>query len=159
MINPFSKFKIPDYWQEIKPPVDTALRTFISGDPEGDVLRVKYYRNPRDSRRGIKGFAWFGPGSQGPPGHAHGGSLSGVLDEAMGVAVWNEGKFAVAANLIINFLSMVRLDSVAEFDAWIEKVEKRKVWTRADLRCNGKHCVSAEGLFIEIRNAIPYLPG
>ena len=155
MMDPFSNLKIPDDWQEIKAPVDTTLKTFISGDPEGDRLRVKYYKHLNGPRKGIRGLAWFGPGSEGPPDHAHGGSLSGVLDEAMGVAIWSEGKLAVAANLCIDFLSMVRLGSVAEFDAWIEKAEKRKVWTRAELRCEGKPCVSAEGLFIEVPLRLP----
>ena len=36
---------------------------------------------------------------QGPPGHADGGSLAAVLDEAMGAAVWLAGHSVVAAHL------------------------------------------------------------
>ena len=150
MKDPFNALKIPEDWRELNPPLDSKLKTFISGDSDGDRLRVKYYRQPGGSKRGIRGFVWFGPGSQGPPGHAHGGSLSGVLDEAMGASIWNEGRLAVAATLKVDFLSMVRLGSIGEFEAWIEKVEGRKLWTRAKLKCNGGFCVSAEGLFVEV---------
>lgn len=151
MTDPFSALKIPEGWGEIKPPIDQNLKTFISGDSESDRLRVKYFSHPADSsRRGISGFVWFGPGAQGPPGHAHGGSLAGVLDEAMGASIWNEGKLAVAASLKVDFLSMVCLGSIGEFDAWVEKTEGRKLWTRAELRCNGERCVSADGLFVEV---------
>ena len=64
-------------------------RSFVSGEPDGDRLRVCYYRRDRDGA--LVGKIWFGPGAEGPPGHAHGGSMAAVLDEAMGAGAWLAG--------------------------------------------------------------------
>ena len=70
-----------------KPFVPLALeggqRSFVSGKPQSGLLRVHYFERQGDDA--IVGRAWFGPGAAGPPGHAHGGSIAAVLDEAMGV--------------------------------------------------------------------------
>ena len=44
-----------------------------------------------------------GPPIEGPPGHAHGGSMAAVLDEAMGAAAWMEGHLVVAVRLATSF--------------------------------------------------------
>lgn len=60
-------------------------RQFLQGHPD---LRLAYYRNLEKDERGhhvLLGRAFFGSaGCEGPPGHAHGGSMAAVLDEAMG---------------------------------------------------------------------------
>ena len=47
---------------------------------------IHYFRTGPD--RSLRAKVLFGPGTQGPPGHAHGGSMAAVLDEAMGGAAW-----------------------------------------------------------------------
>lgn len=99
----------------------------------------------------LAGTAWFGPETEGPPGHAHGGSISGVLDEAMGIAAWLAGHAVVAAQLTVNFLAMVPLGTVATFEARLLPVEGRKVRTHARLlREDGETFATAEGLFITL---------
>src|SRR5690349_90349 len=46
---------------------------------------------------------------QGPPGHAHGGCLSAILDEAMGAVVWCAGHPVVAGRLEVDFKRAVPL--------------------------------------------------
>lgn len=122
---------------------------FVSGDPEGDRIRVRYFVH-RDDRR-LMCKAWFGHGSQGPPGHAHGGSISALLDESMGFAAWVAGNMVVAAQLNINFRNMVPIDQISTCEAWVEDVQGRKVMTRSRLFSqNGVTCSDGTALFLKL---------
>jgi len=74
-------------------------RSFVSGDPDGNRLRAKYFIREKDSH--IIGHVWFGPGSEGPPGFAHGGSISAVLHTMLEAFVENIyfKKFSIRAIL------------------------------------------------------------
>ena len=97
------------------------------------------------------GKAWFGPGAQGPPGHAHGGSISALLDEAMGYASWVAGLTVVAAEITIRFIEMLPLGQEVHFEAWVERVDGRKVLTDSQvLGVDGTIYGKGNGLFIVI---------
>jgi len=137
-----------DGWAPLEP-IDTVgvLRSFVSGDPGGDRLRVRYFR--RDHDGALVGRAWFGPGAEGPPGHAHGGSMAALLDEAMGAAAWMSGHCVVAARLVTESRGMLPLGTVATFEAWVESIDGRKVGTRARLSgADGQAFAVADALFI-----------
>jgi acyl-coenzyme A thioesterase PaaI-like protein len=137
-------------WIPVKPfRLEGGRASFVSGEPDGDRLRVRYFRREADGR--LVGRAWFGPGAQGPPGHAHGGSIAAVLDEAMGAAAWQEGHLVVAVQLNISFRTMLPLGTDTYMEAWVEGVDGRKVRTRGWLRdADGEAFAEAEGLFLEI---------
>jgi len=126
-----------------------GLRTFVSGDLNSDLLRVRYFR--RDSDGALVGKVWFGPKAEGPPGHAHGGSMAAVLDEAMGGAAWMAGHPVVAAQITTKFRQMMPLKTIVFLEAWVTKVTGRKVRTRGRL-CdqNGNSFSEGEGLFIQL---------
>lgn len=136
-------------WTPIEPPrLEGGRGSFVSGKPEGDRLRVRYFRRPDDRR--LVGRAWFGPGAEGPPGHAHGGSIAAVLDEAMGAAAWTEGHIVVAVRLDTSFQRMLPLGTDATLEAWVDRVEGRKVWTRGRLLdAGGEPFATAEALFVK----------
>lgn len=123
-------------------------RSFVSGDQEGERLRVHYFRK---SDGGLVAEVWFGPGTEGPPGHAHGGSIAAVLDEAMGIAAWLAGHKAVAAQLITNFKQMIPLGTTARVETVISGIAGRKVTVSARLRdAAGQTLAEAEGLFVTL---------
>jgi acyl-coenzyme A thioesterase PaaI-like protein len=137
-------------WIPVKPfRLEGGRASFVSGEPEGNRLRVRYFRRASDGR--LVGRAWFGPGAQGPPGHAHGGSIAAVLDEAMGAAAWQEGHLVVAVQLNTRFRTMLPLDTDSYLEAWVEGVDGKKVQTRGRLHtADGATFAEAEGLFLEI---------
>ncbi len=139
-------------WNAIAPVPDLApRRSFVSGEPDGDRLRVAYFTRERDGA--LVGRVWFGPGSEGPPGYAHGGSVAAVLDEAMGVAAWLAGHPVVAARLVTNFRDMVRLGTDATFEAWVAELDGRKVTTRARLvGPDGTLLADADALFVIVQD-------
>ena len=122
--------------------------SFVSGDPQGDALRVAYFR---DFSGALVGRAWFGPGASGPPGHAHGGSMAAVLDEAMGAAVWMNDRPSVAVHLAIDFRSMLPLGTDAFLRAEIEEIRGRKVFTRGRIDDgDGTLFCRARGIFLHL---------
>lgn len=122
---------------------------FVSGDTAGDRLRVRYFRNEENGH--LVGKVWFGPGTQGPPGHAHGGSMAALLDEVMGTAAWISGHPVLAASIKIDFRSMIPTQTIAFFSGWVDKVEGRKVITKSKLHGpDGKLFAEGEGLFIRM---------
>jgi len=137
-------------WTPIEPfRLEGGVGGFVTGSPQGDRLRVRYFLRAGDGR--LVGRAWFGPGAQGPPGHAHGGAIAAVLDEAMGAAAWVAGHIAVAARLDTSFQRMLPLGADATLEAWVEREEGRKIWTAGRLLDGmGTPFAAAEGLFIEL---------
>ncbi len=136
-------------WVPVDPlGIESGRGSFVSGDPEGDRLRVRYFTEPGGR---LVGKAWFGVGSLGPPGHAHGGSIAAVLDEAMGAAAWHAGHRVVAVHLENDFRSMLPLGTDAIFETWIDKIDGRKVYTRARLLGpDGETSAEATAIFLAL---------
>src|SRR6056297_1291072 len=106
--------------------VGDSLR-FISGDPQGERFRVHYYR---DAGQLLKARIWFGPATEGPPGHAHGGAVAAVLDEVLGLSAWAAGHPVVVANLNISFRNLLPIKTVVTVDSEIVSMTGRKVVVR-----------------------------
>lgn len=122
--------------------------SFVIGDPLKNRLAVRYFMRKKDKR--FFGKVFFGEAAQGPPGHAHGGSMAAVLDEAMGFSAWLAGHTVVAAKIAVEYMKMLPVNNVVTVEAWIEKIEGRKVFTRAKLYDREKTFTTSEGLFINI---------
>jgi acyl-coenzyme A thioesterase PaaI-like protein len=137
-------------WRPIEPPrLEGGRGSFVSGEPSGDRLRVRYFW--RGGERPLVGRAWFGPGAAGPPGHAHGGSIAAVLDEAMGAAAWTAGHTVVAVQLDTRFRRMIPLGTDALLEAWVEGVEGKKVRTAGRLFDEaGEVFAEAKAIFVTL---------
>jgi len=123
-------------------------RSFVRRDGATDRYALRYYR--RTSDNALIGRIRFGIGCQGPPGHAHGGSMAALLDDAMGVSAWIAGHMVVAAEITIKFRNMLPLDTVTHLEAWVAEVDGKKVKTRGRIASvDGKSVYSeGTGLFI-----------
>ena len=124
-------------------------RSFVSGDPEGDQLRVFYFL--RESDNVLCAKVWFGMGAEGPPGHAHGGSMAAVLDDTMGCICWVLGHPVVAAEITIGFQKSLPLEKIIQVETSIDSIEGKKI------KCigrifnpeNGDTYTTGKGLFIK----------
>lgn len=140
---------VEEYGELKKIDMGVYQRSFVSGEPEGNRIRVQYFYRGEDLR--LVGRVWFGAGAEGPPGHAHGGSICAVLDEAMGAASWVNGHIAVAASFSNQFREMIPLDSNIVVESWVEKIDGRKISIRGTLRgYDGRLYSEAEGLYVKI---------
>jgi acyl-coenzyme A thioesterase PaaI-like protein len=142
---------VPHNWTPIQPfPRPGPRRSFVADAPDGDRLRVAYFRV--DDEPILRGKAWFGPGAEGPPGIAHGGAVSAVLDEAVGAVAWMHGHRVVVARLTVDFRRMVPLGVDATLEATVASVEGRKVTCRARLTDGEVLLAEAEGLCVVRRD-------
>jgi len=126
--------------------VGESLR-FVSGDPEGDRFRIRYYR---DADNHLHARIWFGPETQGPPGHAHGGSIAAVMDEALGLAAWAEGYPVVVGNLNVSFKNMLPLLKVVTLESKVVSIDGRKIMVHGRLFCDDILFAEGECLCITI---------
>lgn len=110
--------------------VGASLR-FVSGEGDGNRYRVRYYKNQQGQ---LRARIWFGPETEGPPGHAHGGSMAAVLDEVLGLAAWTAGYPVVVGNLNISFRNLLPLEQVVTVDSDIVSVDGRKVMVHGAIR-------------------------
>ncbi|RLD45010.1 MAG: PaaI family thioesterase [Bacteroidetes bacterium] len=122
--------------------------SFVIGDPSKDRLAVRYFIRESDKR--FFGKVFFGEATQGPPGHAHGGSMAAVLDEAMGFSAWIAGHTVVAAKITVEYLQMLPVNSTVTVEAWVESVDGRKVMTKGKIYSDDDVFSTSEGLFINI---------
>lgn len=109
--------------------VGESLR-FVSGDPEGDRFRISYFR---DADQHLHARIWFGPETQGPPGHAHGGSIAAVMDESLGLAAWAAGYPVVVGNLNVSFRNLLPLEQVVTLESEVVSVDGRKIMVHGRL--------------------------
>lgn len=124
-------------------------RSFVSGEPEGDRLRVRYFL--RESDEAFCARIWCGPGAEGPPRHAHGGAGAALLDELMGFGAWVRGIPVVAAQISIRYRAKLPLFRIVSAESSIRKVDGRKVhvWSRIYNPEDDGVYVEGEGLFIK----------
>lgn len=138
----------PPEWTPFDAPalVGASLR-FVSGDPDGYRFRTRYYR---DGSGHLKARIWFGPETEGPPGHAHGGSVAAVLDEVLGLSAWAEGYPIVVGNLSVSFRNLLPLEKVVTVESKIVSAEGRKVMVHGRIFCEKTTYAVGECLCITI---------
>lgn len=127
--------------------VGKSLR-FVSGEPDGNRFRVKYYR---DKEQQLQARIWFGPETEGPPGHAHGGSMAAVFDEVLGLAAWAAGFSIVVGNLNVSFRNLLPLQKVVTVESKIISAEGRKVMVHGRIYCKNRVYAEGECLCITIK--------
>jgi acyl-coenzyme A thioesterase PaaI-like protein len=108
---------------------------------------MRYFRNKEND---LIALAWFGPETEGPPGHAHGGSMAAVLDEVLGLAAWAAGHPIVVGNLNVNFRRLLPLNVVTRVETKSVSVNGKKVLVRGRIT-DGDDAVCAEADCLCIR--------
>lgn len=126
--------------------VGESLR-FVSGEPDGNRFRVRYYK---DQEQHLKARIWFGPETEGPPGNAHGGSVAAVLDEVLGLSAWAAGYPIVVGNLNVSFRNLLPLQKVVTVESKIISAEGRKVMVHGRIFCGKTTYAAGEALCITI---------
>ena len=88
---------------------------------------------------------------QGPPGHAHGGIIATLLDEAMSKANRHRNITAMTRHMSIDYLKPVPLATPLLLEGWSKGESGRKHRCSAELRRpDGTVLASATGIFIEV---------
>ena len=137
-------------WEVFDAPalVGETLR-FVSGDRTGNRFRMKYFR---DEDENLVSRIWFGPVTEGPPGHAHGGSIAAVLDEVLGLAaILAAGQAIVVGNLNVSFKQLLPIETVVQVNTRLVSVQGRKVMIHGEVcSLDGSIYATGEALCIKL---------
>ena len=98
----------------------------------------------------VEGRATFGLAYEGPPGHVHGGFLAAAFDEVLGMAQSLTGNPGMTGTLTIRYRRPTPLLTELTFEAYVDRVDGRKIFTHGMLSANGTLTAEAEGLFIAV---------
>lgn len=87
----------------------------------------------------------------GPPGHAHGGIIATILDEAMGKATRISEVTAVTQSMTVEYLRLVPLGKPLVAEGWQRSIRGRVHVNVAELRSlEGEILARSEGRFLAI---------
>lgn len=88
---------------------------------------------------------------QGPPGHAHGGIIAVILDEAMGKINKLRQVVALTKSMEIEYVKPIPLEKDLTVVGWEEKVEGRAHTNAAEIRDgSGQVLARSRGVFIAV---------
>ncbi|HEY7137211.1 MAG TPA: PaaI family thioesterase [Acidimicrobiia bacterium] len=91
----------------------------------------------------------FPTACEGPPGYVHGGWVALAFDEILGLANAVAGHPGMTGRLTVRYRRPTPLRRDVRFTGWVERVDGRRIVTRATLEADGTVTAEAEGLFVQ----------
>jgi acyl-coenzyme A thioesterase PaaI-like protein len=113
-------------------------------NPAGIGMRME-----RDGER-VRGSVTLDRRHEGAPGYAHGGAVSTILDDALGMLLFVLRRPAVTARLEVDFRRPAYLGRPFDVEAWVDRIEGRKLWMVAEIREAGELIAEGRALFLEV---------
>jgi acyl-coenzyme A thioesterase PaaI-like protein len=87
---------------------------------------------------------------RGAPGFAHGGAVATALDDALGTLTTVLRRPGVTAKLEVNYRRPALIGREFEIEAWIDRVEGRKMHLHAEMKEDGEVVADAYALYLEV---------
>lgn len=100
----------------------------------------------RDGR--LYGRVTYGAAYVGPPQCVHGGVIAASFDELLGSANLVQEAGGMTGTLTVRYREPTPIGSPIELEGWVDRVEGRKVFTRGEMRHEGRVTAEAFGIFI-----------
>ena len=102
--------------------------------------------SPASKRRGV-----FGAAYEGPPGYVHGGIIACAFDEMLGIANIAAGHPGMTARLTVHYRQPDAAVPRPAFPRRVDRVEGRRIMSRAEVWDGETLTAQAEGLFVQPR--------
>ena len=106
-----------------KPP--NQDHNWVHASADGRRMTIDYFVDMAGQR--LLGVATFGTDAEGHPGHAHGGAIASLIDDAMGTTAWTAGHRVFTLSMTVSFRSFVPLATPVRLEASVASVDGRKV--------------------------------
>ena len=147
---PLSRYvhQAPETLQEAGGPMPAQESEIIFGPSSPIATPLAAFREA-DGR--VTGEAVFPFTYEGPPGSVHGGMIAAAFDALLGIAAVTSGHPAMTGTMTVKYRSPTPLNRPIRFEAWFDRAEGRKAWTKATAFDGDTLCAEAEGVFIEVR--------
>lgn len=103
-----------------------------------------------DGSRVVRGTGVFGAAYEGPPGCVHGGFVAASFDEVLGFAQSLSGKPGMTGTLTIKYRKPTPLFKELTFEARVDRIDGRKIFTVGTCSVDGQLCAEAEAIFVTV---------
>jgi acyl-coenzyme A thioesterase PaaI-like protein len=100
----------------------------------------------RDGR--VHGRVTYSAAYVGPPQSVHGGVIAATLDELLGSTNLVHQVGGMTGTLTVRYRAPTPILREIELEGWLTRVDGRKVYTRGEMRHEGRITAEAEGVFI-----------
>ena len=87
---------------------------------------------------------------EGPPTYVHGGWIAAMYDQVLAFANRANGFGGLTASISCRYKKPTPLETPLRFEAWVEKIEEPKIFTRAECRVGTELLTEAEGIFVRV---------
>jgi acyl-coenzyme A thioesterase PaaI-like protein len=104
-----------------------------------------------DGGPAVEARGTFGAAYEGPPSFVHGGWVACAFDEVLGIANIVSGNPGMTARLTVHYRKPTPLFRELVLRAWVERVEGRRIMSRAEMYDGDTLTAEAEGLFVQPR--------
>lgn len=128
---------------------DYLPRSPIVGEASPLSPRLDWEVAEIDGRPGIEARGAFGAAYEGPPGYVHGGWLACAFDEVLGIANIVAGHPGMTGRLTIHYRRPTPLFADLRFAAGLDRIEGRRIISRARCFHGDLLTCEAEGVFVQ----------
>jgi hypothetical protein len=98
----------------------------------------------------VVGSVTFSQAYEGPPSSVHGAIIAGVYDQLLAHAAIANDAGGPTATLTVRFRKLTPLATPLRFEAWVERIDGRKVFVKGTCRAGDDVVSDAEGMFVRI---------
>jgi acyl-coenzyme A thioesterase PaaI-like protein len=129
----------------ITPAFPNWEKSFVSG-PQSTLYAVEHRlaTDPTELITHVK----FKSSAEGPPGHIHGGASAGLIDEVMGILVWNQHYPCVTQSLSLKYLKPIPINVDAYLVTVISGVSDKTIEVKSTIFNDEKYTyVQGTGIF------------
>ncbi|TML11702.1 MAG: PaaI family thioesterase [Actinobacteria bacterium] len=99
----------------------------------------------------MRGRLILGAPYAGPPGCVHGGVVALIFDELLGCVNVSQGYGAFTGTLTVRFERTTPIDAPLTLESWIDRVERRKIFTHGTISHESVVTARAEGIFVSTK--------
>lgn len=96
----------------------------------------------------LHGRVTYGAAYAGPPQSVHGGIIAASFDELLGSTNLVKEAGGMTGTLTVRYREPTPVGKPILLEGWIDRIEGRKVFTRGEMRHDGRVTAEAEGIFI-----------
>ena len=104
-----------------------------------------------DGTVGVVAHGTFGAAYEGPPSFVHGGWIACAFDEVLGIANIAAGNPGMTGRLVVHYRRPTPLFRELHVHAWVDRLEGRRIMSRAEMYDGDTLTAEAEGLFVQPR--------
>jgi acyl-coenzyme A thioesterase PaaI-like protein len=130
---------------------DYLPRSPIVGEASPLSPRLDWEVGREDGRIVVTARGTFGAPYEGPPGFVHGGWIACAFDEVLGIANIASEHPGMTARLTVHYRRPTPLFREVTLRAWVDRVEGRRIMSRAEMYDGATLTAEADGIFVQPR--------